>query len=163
MKSSLSVILCLLPLTLACGLFSPASTVDLKTIYAVAEYNPERDAFADLENAIAQADAEDKHIFLEIGGDWCVWCHILDDFISTNEGIAQKIVDNFVVVKINVSEENRNEAFMGQYPTVIGYPHFFILDETGQLLHSQHTVLLESDRSYDVNRFEAFLTRWSPK
>ena len=38
--------------------------------YSVDDYNPERDADADLLKTIEQAKAENKRIILEIGGHW---------------------------------------------------------------------------------------------
>jgi hypothetical protein len=86
----------------------------------------------------------------------------LDDFVSKNPEIADAIQQNYVVVKVNVSEENANDEFMAQYPLVLGYPHFFILDEQGELLHSQSTGVLEEGRSYNHDVFLAFLEEWSP-
>jgi hypothetical protein len=38
------------------------------SIYAVAEYDPERDPFKDLANVVAGAEAANKRILLEVGG-----------------------------------------------------------------------------------------------
>ena len=42
------------------------------------------------------------------------------------------------------------------------YPHLFVLDEAGKLLHSQDTALLEAGKSYDLAKFTRFLKDWSP-
>ncbi len=139
-----------------------SSAIDLETVYFVADYDPVRDPFVDIETAVTEAQQSNRNILLEIGGDWCSWCHILDDFVSENPDIAETIQQNYVVVKINVSEENSNEAFMEHLPYVSGYPHFFILDQQGELLHSQDTALLESGRSYNHDVFMAFLEEWKP-
>ena len=44
-----------------------------------------------------------------------------------------------------------------------GYPHFFVLDGQGKLLHSQDTAELEKGKSYRARRFKRFLTRWGPR
>ena len=41
-----------------------------------------------------------------------------------------------------------------------GYPHLFVLDAGGALLHSQDTGVLEAGRGYDKAKFVAFLKRW---
>ncbi|MEP7084738.1 MAG: hypothetical protein ABI854_08375 [Betaproteobacteria bacterium] len=46
------------------------------------------------------------------------------------------------------------------YPPIKGYPHLFVLDAEGALLHSQQTDALEEGESYNVQRFEEFLRRW---
>ena len=48
------------------------------------------------------------------------------------------------------------------FPKIPGYPHLFVLDKTGTLLHSQNTSMLEDGkRSYDLERFTAFLKKWA--
>lgn len=68
----------------------------------------------------------------------------------------------FVVVKINYSKENKNEKFLSKYPAIEGYPHFFVLDSDGKLLHSQNTGELEQDKDYDKDKFVSFLKKWIP-
>jgi hypothetical protein len=61
---------------------------------------------------------------------------------------------------VNFSPDNENKAFLSRYPKVAGYPHLFVLDKTGKLLHSQDTALLESGKSYSRERMKAFLLKW---
>ena len=65
-------------------------------------------------------------------------------------------------LKINFSKENKNETFLSQYPAIEGYPHFFVLDKDGNLLHSQNTGDLEKDKDYDKEKFIEFLNKWKP-
>ena len=69
---------------------------------------------------------------------------------------------NFVTLKINVSPENMNEKFLSAYPAIPGYPHLFVLDSDGKLLHSQNTSELELGKSYNPDKVEAFLKHWAP-
>ncbi len=62
-----------------------------------------------------------------------------------------------------MSDENNNAEFLSEYPEIPGYPHFFVLDQDGTLLHSQGTGELESGRGYDEDLFIAFLNAWKPK
>lgn len=171
MKRSVWLVLVMLALgVLACGSQAarpaegapqqPASEVS--DVFFVDVYDPARDPFADLEAAKAEAQRSGRNILLDIGGDWCSWCHILDDFIGDNQDIADALRQNYVVVKINVSEENENQAFMAQYPAVAGYPHFYILDSQGSLLQSQNTAELEQGSSYNHDVFLGFLHTWAP-
>lgn len=131
-------------------------------LYFIDEYSESRDPAEDLSQAIAEAQRSERRILLEIGGEWCVWCHILDDFLKEQDSIATRLKENFVVVKINVSPENENAEFMAQYPDVEGYPHFFVLEGNGDLLHSQNTALLEEGESYNPEVFSAFIEKWAP-
>lgn len=70
--------------------------------------------------------------------------------------------DNFVIMKVNYSSENENEEFLKNYPDVPAYPHFFVLDSDGTLLHSQGTAELEEGRGYNQEAFLRFLNEWRP-
>jgi len=127
-----------------------------------AGYDPAADPVADLVSAVQESEASGRRILLEVGGEWCSWCHILEKYIHSTPEVAEALEANFVVLKVNYSEENENTEFLSQYPAIEGYPHMFVLESDGTLLHSQNTGDLESGRGYDTEEFLAFLTQWAP-
>lgn len=127
-----------------------------------AGYDPDADPAADLAAAIERARVEGKRILLEVGGEWCGWCHRLERFLHDDEDVRARLDAAFVVVKVNWSPENENEAFLANYPEIHGFPHLFVLDADGTLLHSQNTGPLESGKSYDPARVLAFVEAWAP-
>ncbi len=130
--------------------------------YVVAEYGEDRDPALDLQVAVERAQTEGKRILLEVGGDWCGWCKLLDGFIHDHPAVFGKLEAGFLIMKVNWSRDNRNEEFLGQYPTIRGYPHIFVLEKDGTFLHSQNTAELEEGRSYDEEVLLAFLDEWMP-
>lgn len=129
----------------------------------IEKFDSKRDAEKDLQSAIALAAKSNKRILLDVGGEWCSWCHRLDTLFLENKDLSNLLHDNFVVVKINYSKENKNEKLLSKYPEVKGYPHFFVLGEDGTFLHSQDTGELESGKHYDRDKVFKFLKRWAPK
>ena len=125
------------------------------------KFDPKRDAAKDIADAIKKAKKEDKRIKLDVGGEWCGWCHKLDEFFLTNEEAAKILKEKYVVVKINFSEENKNEAVLSKYPKIEGYPHLFVLDKEGKLLHSQDTGKLETGDHHDPAKVIPFLKKWA--
>ena len=123
-------------------------------------YDPARDPAADLQLAIADATAENKKILLKLGGDWCSWCLILDRFVANNDEVRQAYEQTFVTVKVNVSEDNMNEAFLASYPEAGGYPFLIILAASGKFIDTQDTGVLEDGRGYSAERFMAFVDRY---
>jgi len=130
---------------------------------SVTEFDPARNPSKDLEKAVEEAKVSNRRIILDVGGEWCIWCHRIDDFIEKNKDIKNFIKDNFVVVKINFSKENENTEFLSKYPEIPGYPHFFVLESNGKLLHSQDTGQLEQGKGYSHEKMMAFLKKWSPQ
>lgn len=123
-------------------------------------FDPKRDPERDLAAAVAQAKAERKRVLVDVGGEWCSWCHLMDRFFA-QDAEARALRDaNYVWVKINYSPENRNAQFLSRWPKSAGYPHLLVLDASGKLLHSQDTSELESGKGYSRERFRAFLERW---
>jgi thioredoxin-related protein len=127
------------------------------------DFDPQADAAADVRRASEQATREGKHILLDVGGEWCVWCHKMGAFFVEHPELLKIRQDNYVLVKINMSEENENKTFLSQFPDIEGYPHIFILDASGKLLRSQNTGALEDGKSYDLAVFTRFLEQWAPK
>jgi Thioredoxin-like len=124
-------------------------------------YDPRRDPGKDLLMAVAQAKAGNKRILLEVGGDWCVWCRVLDKFFADRADLRDLRDQNFVLMKVNMSALNENYAFLSQYPSIPGYPWIFVLDANGKLVQSQNTDPLEDGaRGYSGKAIKEFLTTW---
>ncbi|MCW5962427.1 MAG: thioredoxin family protein [Bryobacterales bacterium] len=125
-------------------------------------YDPGRDAAADIRQALAAARKQGKHVLLEVGGVWCIWCKILDRYFEDNPDLLALRKASYVMVKVNFSKENENIAVLQRYPKASGYPHFYVLDAQGALLKSQDTGELEEGRSYDHGRMRNFLKSNAP-
>jgi thioredoxin-related protein len=128
---------------------------------AAASYDETRDPAKDLQNAIATATKMDKRILLLVGGDWCVYCNIMDETFESHPQLRKVRDTNFVTVKVNYNKENPNQTFLSKYPKIADYPHFFVLDSKGVFLYSQPTHPFEHGKKYNVGKIEAFLNKWS--
>ncbi len=149
----------ILILIISISTLSYAQTEDSTRI----KFDDKRNPAEDLKSAVSDASSSSKRILLDVGGEWCIWCHRIDAFISANKEIKDYLEKHFVVVKVNYSKENKNEAFLSKYPKIPGYPHIFVLDSKGKLLHSQDTGLLEKEKSYDPEKMMTFLKTWGEK
>ncbi len=126
-------------------------------------YNPKADAKKDIANAVIQAQKENKHVLLQIGGNWCPWCIKLHQYLHSNKEINKLLNDKYVFVEINYSKENKNMDIMKSlaYPQRFGFPVLVVLDNKGNRIHTQNSVYLEKDKSYDSKRLTNFLKQWS--
>ena len=128
---------------------------------ATDKFDPARDPASDLRAAVAEATRTGRRIILDVGGEWCSWCHILDRYIAANVDVKSRIDRGYVWLKINFSDDNKNESFLSKYPKIAGYPHLFVLESDGTLLHSQDTALLEEGPSYNLQKVVDFLDTWT--
>lgn len=155
MKKFLS---CLLSLTITTLVFSQ----DLKKFNL---YKPSENAEEKIADAVKKARAEGKHVFIEVGGNWCIWCARFNDFVTADSSIDSLVKADYVVYHMNYSEENKNEELLAKYnyPQRFGYPVFLVLDATGKLLHTQNSGYLEDGKkSYDKNAVIGFFKDWRP-
>lgn len=128
-------------------------------------YKPEENAEQKIGGVIKQAKAEGKHVFIQVGGNWCIWCARFNDFVTTDESIDSLVKANYVVYHLNYSKENKNEKLLAKYgfPQRFGFPVFLVLDANGKLIHTQNSGYLEEGKGYNVKTVAAFLYDWSPK
>jgi thiol:disulfide interchange protein len=151
-----------LSLLLCAGLAPLAARAPETASAQAGPFNPAADSFKDLEAAKAEARASGRRIILDVGGNWCPWCHRLHTFWDAQKDLKDQRDKGFVFVLVNFSKDNKNEAFLAQFPKVPGYPHFFVLDADGKLLQSQDTGILEEGKGYSAEKIAAFLKAWRP-
>lgn len=128
-------------------------------------YNPNADAKADIANTTNKAKQENKHVFIQIGGNWCGWCKLFNDLTTTDEELKTYIAENFEVVHLNYSKENQNLDILKQleFPQRFGFPVFVILDGNGKRIHTQSSGYLEEGKGHSKKLVLEFLQSWSPK
>ncbi len=134
-----------------------------EAIYTVAQYDPASDPAIDLAATVKRAQAEKKRIILQVGGTWCQFCHKLDGFIRQTPSVSTALHDGYLLMKVSFTHaENENTEFLGQYPPVAGYPHWYILESDGTLLHSLDTSKIQKGNDYSEEKLLALLEKWSP-
>ncbi|AAF84298.1 hypothetical protein XF_1489 [Xylella fastidiosa 9a5c] len=139
------------------------TAADIAAVAALnAEFDPGRDPVADLATAKVEAKRGGKQIILSIGSKRCSWCRVLDEFINGDSEIRSFRDAHFIWMKVNVSDENKNEVFLARFPKVKNYPHLFVLDADAKLLNSRFTADFEKGHSYDRRKFFAFLRQSVP-
>ena len=128
-------------------------------------YDPKADAQADLKKAIEKAKVEGKHVFVQVGGNWCPWCVKFHNVTDTSVVLKNTLNSNFVVVRVNYSKENKNEAALAQleFPQRFGFPVFVILNGDGKRIHTQSSGYLELGKGYDEKAVNEFLHAWTPE
>ena len=128
-------------------------------------YRPEDNAKKEIESRVKQAKEAGKHVLIQIGGNWCIWCARFNAFVTGDKSIDSLANANYVVYHLNYSKENKNTDILAKYqfPQRFGFPVFLILNGKGDLLHTQTSWYLESGKSYDKEKVTAFFNDWGPK
>jgi len=127
-------------------------------------YNPQANAAQDIKNAAALAAKQHKHVLLQIGGNWCIWCVRFHDLVQSDTMLTRLVNENYVVVHVNYSPENKNEKVLASlgYPQRFGFPVFVVLDANGNRLHTQNSAYLEEGKGHSPKKVAEFLQQWGP-
>lgn len=155
------------------GCASSTSETSVWDNYTAVVASPEEGKYYDeqvnpvdqIKTAFAEAKAEGKYLFCQVGANWCVWCTRFAQFIAADEEISKVIDDNFKYIHVNydAKQEGHEEAMklLGN-PGRFGFPSFVILDLEGNVIHNQDSGLLELDKGYDKAKVLRFFQLWTP-
>lgn len=126
-------------------------------------YNPNANAKADIDAAVAKAKAANKHVFVQVGGNWCGWCIAFHKLVDATPELKSYLDGNYETVLVNYSQENKNEAVMASLgnPGRFGFPVFVILDGSGKVIHIQNSAYLEEGKGHSVKKVMDFLKGWT--
>jgi thioredoxin-related protein len=127
-------------------------------------YHPEADAAKELKEALKTAKQTGRHVFIQIGGNWCIWCARFHQFIENDPQLDSALNAGYVAYHLNYSKENRNKDMMARlgYPQRFGFPVFVILDAKGRRIHTQNSAYLEDGKGYSKKKVLEFFENWSP-
>lgn len=118
-------------------------------------YNEEEDAQAKLNELIAKAKTEGKNVFVQAGGNWCIWCLRFNDFVQQNTELKTVVDANYYYYHLNYSKENKNKDVFNKYAPEgmkLGFPFFFVIDGNGEVTNVFGSEQLEANKSYDVQK-----------
>ena len=142
-------------------LITPASATNADHLPKYSKvYDEKSNPFEDANAAIKLAKETQRNVLIEIGGNWCTWCKKMDAFLVKNPEVYKKLHDEYVLLKVSVSDSNENEAFMKSLPPVLGYPHMYVSTSSGKMILSKDTAELLSGEEYSKSEWLAFLNKW---
>ncbi|GAA3973318.1 hypothetical protein GCM10022246_27060 [Pedobacter ginsengiterrae] len=135
-------------------------------------YNPDANALADLKAATEKAAKANKHVLVQVGGNWCSWCIAFHNLVETTPTLKQAIDDNYEFVLVNWDKDHHNDEAMKYlgFPNRFGYPVFVVLNGKGKVLHIENSAYLESEEigengkrkvGHDVKKTISFLKGWT--
>lgn len=130
---------------------------------------------------IARAKVEQRLILVDFGSSWCGWCHAFDKFLAdTAAGVGRTMHDNFVIVPLVVFEESPvmkgrdnpgSDTLLVHYRGTApdgGIPFYAILDTTGRVLGTSHSMPDRSnighpDKPEEIDAFDRLLATVAPR
>jgi thioredoxin 1 len=100
-------------------------------------YNEKADARAELNQALASAQAQHKNVLVVFGANWCPDCRALDGKMKAGS-LAALVDKRFVLLKVDVGRFDRNTDLAAQMgvPLKKGIPAAALLKSDGDVLNA---------------------------
>ena len=128
-------------------------------------FDPKLDGGKQIEEAIQIAQKEQKYILVQIGGNWCNWCILFHNFLVDHKEISTFLKNNYIVVHLNFSKQNENKGVLNRFlnpQNKIPFPILLILNDQGELLHTQDPRYLEGEvENYLAKPTLKLLQKWA--
>ena len=123
-----------------------------------------------ISDSLIVAKRDDKRVLLQFGSRGCTWCHLLHNLYEKDERIAEELKRDYVVVMVDVSDEN-NKGVDDKYgtPRHNSLPFTVILDSDGKQLLDGNIAFADEDAlSHGIARVVPekvldLLKKWAPK
>jgi thiol:disulfide interchange protein len=121
-------------------------------------YDESANATQQIGDAVAVASKEHKHVLLQFGANWCIWCHRLHNTFKSDPGVSAMLKEHYVVVLVDVNK-GHNQNLVDEYgnPTRLGLPVLVVLDENGKQLTTEDSGKLEEGDHHSTAKILAFL------
>lgn len=144
------------------SVISASNGLEQQPVYSQ-KYDPKRNAFDDGRVALKLAKETNRRVMIEVGGDWCVYCHIFDRFVHSDKEVEKRFFETFVLLKVNYSDENTNKEFLSNFQGINGYPYIFITENNGKVIYANDMREMTIKGRPDKEKMFQFLDRWKLK
>ena len=111
--------------------------------------------------ALEKAQASDKQVLIQWGGNWCGWCWKLHDFFDENPDVKAILDEHYEVVLVDSKTSDDLQAALST--KVRGVPYLTFLDKDGGKLADQPTGVLETGSYHDPSKVIPVLESWVGK
>lgn len=158
MKKTIFIIIAAVIMTVAAGAQSHLKKV----------YDESLNQLEQISEAVKKAEANDHFVICQVGGNWCRWCLMFAEFITSDEEISTLISNNFEYIHVNYNPRNPKDAVAAKAletlgnPERFGFPVLVVLDDNGNVIHTQDSSFLEEGNGYNKAKVLRFFNSWKP-
>ena len=97
-------------------------------------YDPEADPERQIADALLRAKQEDKLVLLKWGFNGCAPCYRVHRLMEESTTIRQLTDEHYVIVPMDITNDQAGEIARGRYEFTPGLPHFTLLSPEGEML-----------------------------
>jgi thiol-disulfide isomerase/thioredoxin len=126
-------------------------------------YDENANADAAVNAAFARAKKSHKRVLIDLGGNWCGDCIILDNVMQLTE--VKRFVDaHYETVSVDVGRFNKNlqiPASFGITTRLEGVPSVLIATPDRKLVNAGHTAALADARTMTPQAIADWIAQWA--
>ena len=78
-----------------------AILISSNILYSQKVYDETKDGDKQLLEAIETAKANNKYVFAMVGGNWCKWCLMFNEFANTNQNVKKTLFRIWEQLKVS--------------------------------------------------------------
>lgn len=133
-------------------------------------------ASAVVAGAVTTAKSSGRHVLIEFGASWCVWCRNFQAFVQSPDA-GPVIAANFVVVNLVVRESDDKKALENPGGDVLmeqwggaksGLPFYVFLDDSGHEIADSNAMPGNANIGFpavpkEIDAFMGLIDRTAPK
>jgi len=141
-----------------------ASFADLPIVER-APYDTNANAPAAVDAAFARAKKSGKRVLIDLGGNWCGDCIVLDNLMQLPE--LKKFLDaHFEIVIVDVGRFDKNLQITDRFGVTDemkngGVPSIIVADADGKIIDRGHVAALEDARHMSPQALADWLAQWA--
>lgn len=125
-------------------------------------YDEQANADKQVAAAKARAKAEKKKLLLDLGGNWCPDCRVLNGVMEL-PAVKAFLRQHYVVVMVDIGRFDKNAQVARRYgiTSLKGVPAILVVDPTtGKLLNRDHLFALADARTMTPQALADWLAQW---
>ena len=132
-------------------------------------YDETADPMEQISKAVKDVSKDGRFVICQVGGNWCRWCLMFAEFITTDEEIKALIDKNFEYIHVNYNPRKpKDETALKMLerlgnPERFGFPVLVVLDSKGNVIHTQDSSFLEEGNGYNKDKVMRFFSNWTPE
>ena len=132
-------------------------------------YDETADPMEQISKAVKDVSKDGRFVICQVGGNWCRWCLMFAEFITTDEDIKALIDKNFEYIHVNYDPRKpKDETAIKMLerlgnPERFGFPVLVVLDSKGNVIHTQDSSFLEEGNGYNKDKVMRFFSNWTPE
>ena len=147
----------------AATLKSPIATMEQLPVVLMQPYDEHANADAAVAAAFERAKKSHKRVLIDLGGNWCVDCVVLANFVE-QPAVKKFVAAHYEWVAVDVGRFDRNlqvPARFGLTKRLTGVPTIIIATPDGKQLNQNDVFVLSDARSMTPQAVADYLAKYA--